>query len=79
VNYNLVEYSLPEGSRDPFKGAVALYPFCRSQVDANTNLMILMGDADTWIPASLCEMNLPQAHNDSDEFIFKVYPGVTPF
>jgi len=41
--------------------------------------MILMGDADTWIPASLCEMNLPQAHNDSDEFIFKVYPGVTPF
>jgi dienelactone hydrolase len=75
VNYNLVEYTLPDGSRDPFKAAVALYPYCRNIVDANTNLLILIGDKDDWTPSSLCEMNLPRPHDKVSEILLKIYPG----
>lgn len=77
INYNMVEYTLPKGSRDPFKAAVAFYPYCRARVDSNTSLLILIGDNDHWTPATLCEMNLPTAHFPENEITIRVYPGAT--
>ncbi|MDT8419489.1 MAG: dienelactone hydrolase family protein [Desulfuromonadales bacterium] len=75
VQFNLVEYSLPEEARDPFKAAVALYPWCNKKVGANTNLMILIGEKDDWTPANLCQENLPTVHFPEDEIALKIYPG----
>jgi len=75
VNFNLVAYSLPSEARDPFKAAVALYPHCYSRVESNTNVLILIGEKDDWTPATACEMNLPVAHDPSDEIQLKIYPG----
>lgn len=73
--FNLVEYTLPEEARDPFKAAVALYPYCRYKYDSNTNLLILSGGKDDWTPSRLCEENLPEAHSPENVVILKIYPG----
>ncbi|MBN1959154.1 MAG: dienelactone hydrolase family protein [Desulfuromonadales bacterium] len=75
VSYNLVEYSLPEEARDPFKAAISLYPYCHTSIDTNTHTMILIGDKDDWTPSSACEMNRPAAHDQGQEIVVKVYPG----
>jgi dienelactone hydrolase len=75
INFNLVEFTLPPGSNDPFKAAVAFYPYCRYRADSNTNLLILIGGKDDWTPASVCEENLPIAHFPDNEIILKVYPN----
>ena len=75
IRPNLVKYSLPEGSRDPFKAAVAFYPHCYGAGDSNTNLMILIGEKDDWTPAQLCMDNLPTAVKPEDEVLIEIYPG----
>jgi dienelactone hydrolase len=39
---------------DPFKAAIAFYPYCKGPVDFNAPLLILIGEKDNWTPAQLC-------------------------
>jgi dienelactone hydrolase len=62
---------------DPFKAAVAFYPYCQRLYGPDTPLLVLIGKKDDWCPASYCE-SLKQygAYNDSKyEFTLKIYPN----
>jgi len=65
---------------DPFRAAVAFYPFCLSRLKRfNAPLLILIGEADTSMSAELCQ-NMQKACMEEDtehEVILKVYPGAT--
>jgi dienelactone hydrolase len=62
---------------NPFKAAVAFYPYCQPLYGPDTPLLVLIGKKDDWCPASNCE-SLKQygAYKDSKyEFTLKVYPN----
>jgi dienelactone hydrolase len=62
---------------DPFRAAVAFYPYCRGKLeDANSPLFIFSGAADDWCPPDVCRKNMPSG-KAAQEIIFKVYPGAT--
>lgn len=75
VDSSLAVYTLPEEAREPFKAAVALYPYCRFPVKTNTHTLILIGEKDDWTPASLCEMNKPKPTSADIDVVLKIYPG----
>lgn len=46
-----------EGRSNPFKAAVAIYPYCLGTVENNeTPLLILIGVKDDWTPVVLCRL-----------------------
>lgn len=59
-------------------GAIAMYPTCNFGVNARfqyeTPLLILIGDEDTWTPASACEQ-LKAAQTDPASVELTIYPG----
>jgi len=58
----------------PFKAAVAFYPYCaKSLEDAQSPLLILIGDRDSWCPAALCRLQVPRVITNH-EIQLKVYP-----
>ena len=63
---------------DPFRAAVALYPYCPNKLArCDAPLLILIGELDDWCPAELCQ-NMKKAWMAGDtqhEVILKVYPG----
>jgi dienelactone hydrolase len=67
-----------DGSPD-FRSAVALYPNCRRQREtawsARVPTLILIGSADDWTPASLCQQMVAGAHGRSARVEIIVYPG----
>jgi dienelactone hydrolase len=66
----------PPKRGDPFRAAIAFYPFCIGQLDdSNAPLLILVGELDTWCPAALCQMKMPSGKT-ANEVILKIYPGV---
>ena len=56
----------------PFKAAVAYYPCCKSLIDLNAPLLILIGAEDDWTPAYPCKELIPR--NSHHEIILKIYP-----
>jgi dienelactone hydrolase len=67
--------ALYQEEEDPFRAAVAFYPSCqRPLTNLNAPLLILIGDADDWTPASRCQAMMPE-DKTSPEVILKVYPG----
>lgn len=62
---------------DPFKAAVALYPWCESRLyRLDAPLLVLIGELDDWTPSSRCErMSLKEPMNQ--EVTLKVYPDTT--
>ena len=57
----------------PFKAAVAFYPYCaKSLEDAESPLLILIGEKDSWCPAAMCELNVPR-FKTNNEIQLKVY------
>jgi len=67
-----------EGSPD-FRSAVALYPGCRqlrqTEWSARVPTLVLVGAADDWGPASLCEQMVAGARGRSAQAQIVVYPG----
>ncbi len=67
-----------DGSAD-FRSAVALYPGCRRSHDtawsARVPTLILIGSADDWTPASICQQMVAGAHGRSARVQIIVYPG----
>ncbi len=67
--------ALHKEKEDPFRAAVAFYPACKMPLtNMNAPLLILIGDADDWTPASQCVARMPK-EKASPEVILKVYPG----
>jgi len=65
----------PQKREDPFRAAIAFYPFCIGQLDdSNAPLLILIGELDTWCPAALCQMKMPSGKT-ANEVILKIYSG----
>jgi dienelactone hydrolase len=59
---------------DPFRAAVALYPYCKKPEAINTPTLILIGAADQWASADECVQfleRIPPPH----EITLKVFPG----
>ena len=62
----------------PFRAALALYPYCSiSPDDLNMPLLILIGGADDWTPATLCESY--KSYQGAHEVVVKIYPGAHHF
>ena len=72
-NTYIVELPRP----DPFRAAIALYPWCYQQLyRLDAPLLVLMGEADDWTYAFKCERMVlmgPTVHT----MTLKVYPGAT--
>ncbi len=59
----------------PFQAAIAFYPMCLDRIfRLNTALLILIGEADDWTPASRCQTMLVE-HETDHRVTLKVYPG----
>ncbi len=68
-------HTLSEKGRDPFRAAIAFYPWCEvSLTDLNAPLLILAGDADDWTPSRRCASRMP-SDPTTHEVAMKVYPG----
>ena len=59
---------------EPFRAAVALYPYCDPLVMPEAPLLILIGELDTWTPANLCERFMMMGGAGRD-VVLKIYPG----
>jgi dienelactone hydrolase len=63
---------------DPFRAAVALYPYCPNKLArCDAPLLILIGELDAHVSAELCQ-NMKKtwmAGDTQHEVILKVYPG----
>jgi dienelactone hydrolase len=70
-----VTSNLSRKQEEPFRAAIAFYPFCIGQLeDSNAPLLILTGELDTWSPSALCQMKMPMGRS-ANEVILKIYPG----
>lgn len=60
---------------DPFKAAIAIYPWCEPALyRVDSPLLLLIGELDDWTPASRCErMELKEPI--VNDMSLKVYPG----
>ncbi len=63
---------------DPFKAAVAFYPYCGDLVlrRLDAPLLVLIGDADSWTRASHCQ-SLTLEGETTHDYELVVYPGAT--
>ena len=64
----------------PFQAAIAFYPWCLAQLrQLNAPLLILIGEADDWTPASRCRDRLRQSaqlgEQTADRITLRGYPG----
>jgi dienelactone hydrolase len=67
--------TLSQRTDHPFRAAIAFYPSCRRILTGlNAPLLILIGEADDWTPASRCIEMMPQGQAASGVTL-KVYPG----
>ncbi|MGV7223667.1 MAG: dienelactone hydrolase family protein [Nitrospinales bacterium] len=64
---------LPPEHREPFKAAVAFYPYCMNRLDnSNAPLLILIGEKDDWTPANACSEMIPPGKT-AHEIKLKIY------
>ena len=60
---------------DPFRAAVALYPYCHNTLAGfEAPLLILIGDQDQVTPADLCQRQM-SLKTPLPEVVLKIYPG----
>ena len=72
------ETSMLQYRGDPFRAAVAFYPYCNVLlIHMNASLLILIGEHDDWCPARNCSMSIPPGLKGEHEIILKIYPGVS--
>ena len=63
-----------ENRGDPFRVAVAFYPYCNIPMeDLSSPLLILIGNRDDWCPADKCSDMMP-SRKTAHEVILKIYP-----
>ncbi len=72
----------PGSTRDDLKsalsGAIAIYPYCqRTSQPFATPLLVLIGEADDWTPAGLCEAMAEHHAEDGSQIELVVYPDAT--
>jgi len=69
----------PKDKQDDFRSAVALYPSCRrldnAAWSARVPTLILIGAADDWTSAQLCQRMVADARGRSAGTAIVVYPG----
>ena len=64
---------LPLEHREPFKAAVAFYPYCMNRLDnSNAPLLVLIGGKDDWTPANECSGMIPLGKT-AHEVKLKIY------
>jgi dienelactone hydrolase len=64
---------LPLELKEPFKAAVAFYPYCMNRLDnSNAPLLILIGEQDDWTPANACSNRIPSGKT-THEIKLKIY------
>ena len=57
-----IKQSLSDGGElQPFQAGIALYPLCSEPEPVNAPTLILVGSADSWTPAALCEQYLEKS------------------
>lgn len=64
-------FSLPPA----FRTAVAFYPYCLGSEELAVPTLILIGDADSWTPATRCRTMINQDFNRDAPLELVVYPG----
>lgn len=81
VLFAVDEVYLTEFAASPFTAAIAVYPWCGPTrlYKLNAPLLILIGDADDWMPASRCRDMLGRSGlseaSTPHSATLKVYPG----
>lgn len=66
--------ALSKSNNEPFRAAVAFYPWCDFVLDGlNAPLLILIGEKDDWTPAARCSQAM--VSDAEPEVILKIYPG----
>ena len=71
----LIKQIKAQNSENPFKAAIAFYPYCDTYLDnLNAPLLILIGESDDWTPAKNCSASMPPERSNP-EVILKIYPG----
>jgi dienelactone hydrolase len=72
------EYTMLHYRGDPFRAAVAFYPYCNVPlIHLNAPLLILIGEHDDWSPARKCSLSVPPGLKREHEIILKIYRGVS--
>ena len=70
---------LYERPGEPFKAAIAFYPWCTGSLkDNNAPLMVLIGEKDDWTPAGMCR-HLDARPRGRHEATFVFYPDAYHF
>ena len=73
--HTISEKTRIEKRGDPFKAAIAFYPYCNILLeDLSSPLLILIGKRDDWCPADKCSDMMP-SRKATHEVILKIYPG----
>jgi dienelactone hydrolase len=71
--------TMPQDGSADFRSAVALYPSCRrlreTAWSARVPTLILIGSADDWTPASICQQMVAGARGRTAHAEIIVYPG----
>jgi len=72
----VLDSTVSQDRATPFAAAVAFYPYCEpSVVPLATDTLILIGEADDWTPAALCQRWYSMAQRGGHSLDMKVYPG----
>ena len=71
-----IENDFIENRGDPFRCAIAFYPYCSKDLNLYAPLLILIGELDDWCPAVLCQAKVERmpSGKTTPEIILKVYP-----
>lgn len=63
---------------EPFRAVVAIYPYCGvNDGDVTVPLLVLIGSADDWTPARLCESFARLQNLERPAVDLVIYPGAT--
>lgn len=74
VLYTIDEGTYIQNRGDPFRLAIAFYPYCNFPLRGlNAPLLILSGEQDDWTPPQMCQFRMPSGKT-AHEIILKVYP-----
>jgi dienelactone hydrolase len=74
VLFTIAEGTYIQNRRDPFRLAIAFYPYCSIPLRGlNAPLLILSGELDEVCPPQMCNLRMPSGKT-TPEIILKVYP-----
>jgi dienelactone hydrolase len=77
VLYSIDETFPVQNRGDPFRTAIAFYPYCSIPLRGfDSPLLILSGELDDWCPPAMCQMRMASG-TTTPEVTLKIYPGAT--